>query len=118
MQGYVFRRIVTSQVAGFKHRIAQLEFRQEGFETEFVVQVVIMAGDASLAYHSERQLQRFGDAVGVFDGKEQGEVVFFHLLFFLRRVDQSRYVTLESIHKARHNRFKRIGSGHVPIQDV
>lgn len=92
-QVYPVFGIVACQVAGFEHRLADVEFRQVGLEAEAVVLVVVMPRDTSLVQHRKRQFQGVGYGFRIFDSQQEREVVFHHLLFLLRDVDQSRDIS-------------------------
>ena len=94
LQVYPVFRVVTGQIAGFEHGLADVEFRQIGLEAEAVVQVIVMSCDTSLGQHRKRQFQGVGYGFRIFDSQQEGEIVFHHLLFLLRDVDQSRDIPL------------------------
>ena len=60
LQAYPVFRVVTGQIAGFEHGLADVEFRQIGLEAEAVVQVIVMSCDTSLGQHRKRQFQGVG----------------------------------------------------------
>ena len=93
LQVYPVFRVVTGQIAGFEHGLADVEFRQIGLEAEAVVQVIVMSCDTSLGQHRKRQFQGVGYA-SVFSIVSKREKLFSSLLFLLRDVDQSRDIPL------------------------
>ena len=118
LQVDIILRVVASQVTGFEQGVSQFEFREESLDAEFIIQVIVVSGDACLVDHRHRQFECFGYLFRILYCQQQREIVFFYFFFLLRRIDQCRDISFESVHKTRYDRGKGVCTGNLSVQDI